>query len=1068
MNEITSFGGWVKQRRLLLNLSQAELAQRVGCAVITIKKIEQDQRRPSQQMAELLADHLFIPPLERQRFINIGRGHFVTAVPTTESLRLPPFLQKDESTAPPLFVGRQKELVQLQAHLDQALAGTPQFIFICGEAGRGKTSLLAEFARQSQLSQANLIVAGGTCSAQGNIGDPYLPFRDLLALLTGSLEAPLAAGTVSVEQARRLWSFLPHALSCLAEHGPDLLQTLVPGNELLKRITPYLINQPSWLAQLEAGLAYQPAQQGQLAQHQLFEQVRQLWQKLTERQPLLFLFDDLQWIDSASLNLLFHLGRRLTSGRLMFVGAYRASEVKADHPLTPVIGEFQRRLGHNPLDLEKFDPQTSRQFVDALLDSESNQLGEQFRERLFWHTKGHPLFTVELLRHLQTRGDLIRDENGRWIEHTPFTAADLPVRVEAIIKQRLNQLDAPGLALLRAAAVEGEVFTAQVVARIEQIDERSALQLLASLERDHSLIREHGELQGGSRFLHRYQFRHALFQHFLYTKLSQGERRLLHTAVAEALIAHYRPHTAEIAVQLAYHFSEAGAVTEAAVYHRLAGDRALKGAALTEAIGHYRAALLGVAETDSQTRAETLHQLGECLLMAGQTAAALPVLQNGFDLFAALENRLKAGAVLLLIGRTYWEQGERAISLQHYHRALHILQNEPAGVELARAMSAISQMHMLASENEQAITWGERALHLAQTLNATEVIVHASNNVGVAMIDSSQVERGTALLQESLQMALKLNLPHEACRAHVNLGESLNRLGEYAAAQAIFDRLLTYSTQVGAAMFQGVALVRLTDLDWIQDRWADALTRCAEIKSWQGSFEWPSVPKVWASTLLGRIYNDLGQPNLAYDCLLEQLDTARRLSELQTTVPHLGQMARVTAVQGQEAETLALIQEILALVAQIPTDHVDCIATLLFAHEWTSARQANRVSSEIAEICLRHLQGTAVQFRSEESLAALAEVEGVAAAAQQDWPAAQAHFSQAVAGWQKQNRPFDQARALLQLGSIEHPDDTAEAKISAFVEARHILESLAEQIPDVESRASFLNSNLGQETLSSG
>ena len=75
MDDIVSFGAWVQQRRKALHLTQAELAEHIGCAVVTIKKIEQDERRPSRQMATLLAEHLFIPSLEREAFLRRARGY---------------------------------------------------------------------------------------------------------------------------------------------------------------------------------------------------------------------------------------------------------------------------------------------------------------------------------------------------------------------------------------------------------------------------------------------------------------------------------------------------------------------------------------------------------------------------------------------------------------------------------------------------------------------------------------------------------------------------------------------------------------------------------------------------------------------------------------------------------------------------------------------------------------------------------------------------------------------------------------------------------------------------------
>lgn len=136
---------------------------------------------------------------------------------------------------------------------------------------------------------------------------------------------------------------------------------------------------------------------------------------------MVLLFDDWQWADTASAGLLFHLGRRLAGSRILIVVAYRPSEIipSRSEPavqLEPVIHELRRTFGNIQLDLEHFDTVAGRHFVDALLDRQPNRLSENFRIALFWRTKGHPLFTLELLREMQARGDLVQDPDGYWVE----------------------------------------------------------------------------------------------------------------------------------------------------------------------------------------------------------------------------------------------------------------------------------------------------------------------------------------------------------------------------------------------------------------------------------------------------------------------------------------------------------------------------------------------------------------------------------------------------------------------------------------------------------------------------
>jgi tetratricopeptide (TPR) repeat protein/transcriptional regulator with XRE-family HTH domain len=1072
MDEIISFGAWVQQRRKALDLTQAELAGRIGCAAVTIKKIEQDERRPSRQMADLLADHLLIPSLERDAFLRRARGQFVPASASpAEAIHLPAFLKSGDLSGPQPslpFVGRERELAQLQAHLNAVLAGEGRVVFITGEAGEGKTTLMAEFARRAQAAHPDLIVAGGLCNAFAGGGDPYLPFRDIFSLLTGDLEPRRAAGLFSAEQARRLWQFLPRTIQALAEHGPDLMNVLVSTAALAERIAAHGWAGAGWLNSLQVlieapGLA-------NLEQRQLFEQVTLVLRALAAAQPLLLLLDDLQWADSASLNLLFHLGRRLPGSRILILAAYRASEASvggaAGSPaalLERVVNELKRHFGDIQLDLEQFNPAEERAFVDALLDREPNHLGPAFRETLFWCTKGHPLFTVELLRDLQERGNLARDEAGCWVEGAALDWKTLPIRVEAVIKQRIDRLDAGLQELLAIASVEGERFTAQVVARAQQQDERQVLRQLAQeLGHRHRLVREYEEVKVDSHYLTRFQFGHALFQQYLYHRLSQGERRLWHGQIARILETIYAGDLHDIIVPLAYHYTQAGDAAKAVHYLLRAGDQAHRVVALDEAIHFYRAALEQWPAGDQAGRAETLRKLGESLLVTGQFQDAMAAYEAGQALFEQLGDRVQAGAMHRLMGRLYWEQDDRARAERHYHQALAILEQGPETVELARAISGISQMHMLASHYDQAIAWGRRALALAERLSAEDVMIHALNNIGASYMRSRDWEQGLAMLQDSLQRALKMGLPHDACRAYVNLGEGLGWKSRYAEVRTTFEEMLAYATRVHANVFAGVALVRLGELEWQVGQWDAALAWRQRIVEWMDSLPVSTVPRVWASTFLGWLHNDLGQPQAARQILEADLPGARGLAEIQSTVPHLAQLARALAGLGLETETTALVQEFLALVDRTPDAHPTNTGPLLFACRWFAAHPASADLSP-ARACLSRLERACAQLGSPDTEATYREGQAVIALAGSSPAQAVEPFQDAAGRWQALNRPYDRLRTLSGLGRAFQQLGDLRAAQTTFDQARAGIETLAAQLQDPGLKTSFLSSPLVQE-----
>ncbi|MCB0155594.1 MAG: AAA family ATPase, partial [Anaerolineae bacterium] len=958
MENLTSLGDWIRQRRKMLDLTQAALAQQIGCAVVTIKKIEQEVRRPSREMAELLAEQLALPQADRPRFLAMARGQLIEPGPAASQFSLPSFLQKPDRAPPVRFAPRPIALTRLRSHLQQALAGNAQICFLRGEAGRGKTSLLRAFAQQALEAETDLIAVEGVCSAHAGEGDPFLPFRDLFDLLTGDLETPWQAGSLRVEPARRLWNFLPTVAQVLLEEGHDLFDILVSPPALYARLDAHVPHRFDWLDRLQL-IGQQPrSQRLDQTQPQLFEQITRVFKSLSRAKPLLLLLDDLQWIDETSLALLFHLSRRLSASRVMIVAAYRGSDVTEAHLLWPVVAEIARRSGDIVIDLEDQDPQQDRAFFEALIDGEPNKLDDTFRTHLFRQTGGHPLFTVELLRHLQDEQYLTWDEQEGWVQQKPISFAALPARVDAVINQRISGLADDLQELLRVAAVEGERFTAQVLAATLEVDERSLLGRLAQLAQPDGLIREHSHERIAGRFLNRYQFRHTLFQHYLYRGLSEAERRLLHQTIAEQLERLVGDQQNEYAMRLAYHFGEAGEQAKTARYHRVAGDQSRQASALAEAMRHYRAALTVWPDNDPAGRAEVLSDLADCLRILGQQAEALKLLEEAYRLFTATGNDIRAGDTLRRSGRLYWELGESSTGADYYHRGLRQLEACPESVELAEALSAIGRMHMLASENEQAVSWCQRAIKLAERLGAEAVVVHANNALGPALVALNEAEAGLSLLRQNIRQARELKLHYEVCCGYINLDGMLKTLGRYPERSPIIEALLGYTRDIHAVHYITLALILLNEIDWFAGNWQQALRRRQEIEAWKREAPFNPIVKIHSDTLQGTMYNDLNQPQRAYEILSEELERVRAIDELMVTLPFLGQLARTMAALGRPEETYALITEMVALVDRTPTPQGEGSDLLLLAHHWliSQAEPGSRdLAAQIREY-LGHLQ----------------------------------------------------------------------------------------------------------------
>jgi adenylate cyclase len=698
----------------------------------------------------LLAEEMGIAPAgETTRLCErIQAGELAPPAPVPRAevrVQRPAFLEEAaerEDAERPVFVARERELARLDGFLETALQGEGRVVFITGGPGRGKTVLMNEFARRAMETHPDLLVASGHCNAHTGIGDPYLPFREILSLLTGGVDPLWAAGAITRDHARRLWHILPMAVDALVEVGPDLVNTFIPGPALVRRARAYAAgetrDQVTWFTRLKelvdrkAAVPHDPSTQ----QSALFEQYARVMAALARERPLLLTVDDLQWVDGGSSGLLFHLSRGLAGVRVLIVGAYRPEEVAAGrpssnpgererHPLEPLVNEFQRTFGDIAIDLARAE---DRRFVEEYLASEPHRLSAGFRETLYRQTRGHPLFTIELLRGLQERRDLVQDPEGRWVEGPALDWETLPARVEAVIAERIGRLAEPLQDALRVASVEGEVFTAEVVARVQVADEREVVaRLSGELDRRHRLVRAQGiQRMDGQRLSH-YRFRHILFQRYLYNNLDEVERAHLHEAVGNTLEALYKDQIEEMAAiagQLAWHFQAAGIAEKAIHYLRQAGEKAVQLSAYQEGVAHL-------------TR-------GLALLLA---------LPDSDDAERRLERAQQELALQLALGiawrsiEGYGPEAEAA-----YTRARELCQQTENTSQLCQVLGKLSILHFVRAEHQKAREFAEEALSLAQQA------------------------------EDPLHIAL----------GHWYLGSVLLCLGEYTAARTHFEPMISF------------------------------------------------------------------------------------------------------------------------------------------------------------------------------------------------------------------------------------------------------------------------------------
>ena len=816
-----------------------------------------------------------------------------------------------------VFVSREPELAKLYHFLDLALAGKGQLCFITGEPGQGKTTLALEFARRAQEASPDLITAVGVCDPQTGQGDPYLPFRTMLQTLTDT-----SAVASSANQNQATWQRLVQASTdILLEWGPDLVGTFVPGAAIFARLGRSVGKQAGLaekMARLVGGEKRGEPVTVQVDQSQIFQQYANVITRLSTHLPLLLILDDAQWADSSSIDLLFALVRRIQASRILLLVTYRETELELGrqgerHPLTKVVVEARRYLGDITIDLAQSQ---GRAFIEAYLDSEPNGLGEEFRAALFRHTGGSALFVVELLRALQDQGILAKDEAGRWQASAALSWNDLPDRAEAVIEERVSRLPDDLRQLLQAASVQGEYFAGEVVAQVQNTDARPVVQRLNSeLVRRHRLLRDQGQERVGMNRLSRFAFQNQLFQQYLYRSLNQAERSYLHEDIAHTLEAVYGEQSGEVAVQLAWHYREAGLLERARSYLKLVGRQAAAQGAPDLAITYYSQALELTQATEREQRCDLLLARVDVYHVSGQREAERADLATLTELATTLANplrqsdaALRRARYLAIVDADYTAAAAATQeALVHAERAGDLGRQAAArrwwGEALwRRAEYAAAQQQLSA------------AVDLARQAGDVQVEAEALRQLGLTMLFQGGWQQAKSLTTEALILCRQLGDADGEGSNLNNLGEVMLALGRYEQAQRYLQEAMQVALQRGVRILEPFCLFALTSTALrlgqyiLAERYAAQrlqLSQEMELRMLAAS-AWGGLGE--AHLRLGQVATGLEELHTALETLQEVNDWAELRSVLLALGDGLLCAGQVAAAAARYRSTLAAAQ----------------------------------------------------------------------------------------------------------------------------------------------------------------
>ncbi len=483
--------------------------------------------------------------------------------------------------SPTRVVGREAELRQLRAWLERARGGERQVVFVTGEAGIGKTTVVEAFLA-SLAGEPRLWRAWGQCLQQYGAGEAYLP-----------------------------------VLAALGQLGRE------PGREpLLEVLSRYA---PTWLLQLPAmasPAALEAAERRApgATRERMLRELAEAVEALTSERVLVL--DDLHWSDYATLTLLSWLARRREPARLLLLGTYRPVEVIAyGHPLRTVIQDLRLHGQCEELPLEGLNESAVGAYLATRWTGE--QVPAELPGVIHRRTDGHPLFMVTLVDAL-VQGDAMAGGAGS----SAAAVERVPESLREWIEQQLEGLSLEDQQVLEAASVAGVEFSVAAVAAGLEAAVGLAEERCMVLARRQQFLEASGTAAWPDEtVVGRYRFHHALYQQVVYERLSVGRRIELHRRIGAREEAGYGTQANEHAAELAMHFVRGQDVPRAVLYLRQAAVTALRRFAYREALGHLTQGLeLLHAGPDSPARArqelDYLLTLGPVLIATQGQAAA--------------------------------------------------------------------------------------------------------------------------------------------------------------------------------------------------------------------------------------------------------------------------------------------------------------------------------------------------------------------------------------------------------------------------------------------------------------
>ncbi|MBN2549709.1 MAG: tetratricopeptide repeat protein [Anaerolineales bacterium] len=655
------------------------------------------------------------------------------------------------------LVGRRFELAELLRRLESAAGGNGSLTLLLGEAGIGKSHLVRGLAENARWR--------GVRTVWGRCYD---------------LSTPLAY--------QPLVEALREGIAALT---PTALEDIWYAE--LSRLLPELSTQPFTFHQL------QPEEE----RRRLLEAITRGFECLGKSQPTLVILEDIQWIDAASLDTLLYGLPRLLNHSLMIVMTLRSEEL-VDQRANLLSAIEGRQLTHR-ITLQPLSETETGELIQKALALE--QPAPRFSARLFRESEGNPFYIIELVQMLVEEGLLYRDETGTWSTPWDESTQDyqelpLPAGVYQSVAHRLDRLADDLKDLLELAAAIGREVDFAVWTAASQMDERNLLAACDELS-SRGLI-----VSGGSKRFD-YLFTHEQIRRVAYDRCSLPQRRTNHRHIAQALLQ-VLPDQLDL---LAHHWSQAQDWEAAAQYHYLAGERAFRLHANSEALSHHQRALQALHESPGLPKldaAYSLHMGCETIYsLLGDRSQQEQEIQCLIRLAKDMQDQHKLAEVELRQAGYLEATGDYPGAIQALQRVLLLCAADPDDGKLAAALQLWGSILLRQGSFQSAEEKMEKALELARRAGLASVEADCLRDLGRCSYYLGNYEHARQCYHASLQLGKEAGDQSREWTLYNYLGLLSLKVGQYDRAITDYLEALNLSRSIGDRRGEGMVLNNL-------------------------------------------------------------------------------------------------------------------------------------------------------------------------------------------------------------------------------------------------------------------